>query len=109
MSGGKPGSRAGYATLFISQYQQGADLFSLLELGPDSKQEKQERQGRPDHRWIIWGPRGSGSTFHKDPNATSAWNAVIKGAKVGGWVVMALWVGGSGYGVRGLVRERLRI
>ncbi len=25
---------------------------------------------RPDHRWLIVGPEGSGSTFHKDPNAT---------------------------------------
>lgn len=32
---------------------------------------------RPDHRWLIVGPERSGSTFHQDPNATSAWNAVI--------------------------------
>jgi hypothetical protein len=25
---------------------------------------------RPDSRWLIIGPEGSGSTFHKDPNAT---------------------------------------
>lgn len=25
---------------------------------------------RPDHRWLIMGPERSGSTFHKDPNAT---------------------------------------
>ena len=25
---------------------------------------------RPDHRWLIIGPERSGSTFHKDPNAT---------------------------------------
>ena len=37
--------------------------------------------GRPDHRWLIWGPARSGSTFHKDPNATSAWNAVVRGRK----------------------------
>ncbi|KAF9275930.1 hypothetical protein BGZ68_010368 [Mortierella alpina] len=36
---------------------------------------------RPDYRWIIIGPARSGSTFHKDPNATSAWNAVITGSK----------------------------
>ncbi|CAG8554871.1 18934_t:CDS:2 [Dentiscutata erythropus] len=38
-------------------------------------------QSRPDFRWIIIGPTRSGSTFHKDPNSTSAWNAVIRGSK----------------------------
>ncbi|KAJ1566924.1 hypothetical protein HK096_011598, partial [Nowakowskiella sp. JEL0078] len=36
---------------------------------------------RPDYRWLIIGPKKSGSTFHIDPNSTSAWNAVITGAK----------------------------
>ncbi|KAK9854449.1 hypothetical protein WJX84_003525 [Apatococcus fuscideae] len=36
---------------------------------------------RPDHRWLIFGPARSGSSFHQDPNATSAWNAVIYGSK----------------------------
>ena len=40
---------------------------------------------RPDHRWLIVGPARSGSTFHKDPNATSAWNAVLKGGKY--WIM----------------------
>eukprot|EP00127_Corallochytrium_limacisporum_P000554 Clim_evm10s18 gene=Clim_evmTU10s18 len=40
---------------------------------------------RPDYRWLIVGPARSGSTFHKDPNATSAWNAVVKGRKL--WVM----------------------
>mmetsp|Transcript_30325 Transcript_30325/g.76224 ORF Transcript_30325/g.76224 Transcript_30325/m.76224 type:complete len:512 (-) Transcript_30325:6-1541(-) len=44
------------------------DLFSLLE-------------NRPDYRWIIMGPARSGSRFHIDPNATSAWNALISGKK----------------------------
>ena len=43
----------------------GQDVFTLLG------------DQRPDHRWLIVGPERSGSTFHKDPNATSAWNAVI--------------------------------
>jgi hypothetical protein len=49
------------------------DLFAVL------------REQRPDHRWLIQGPKGSGSTFHKDPNATSAWNAVIRGRKY--WIM----------------------
>jgi len=40
---------------------------------------------RPAHRWLIIGPERSGSTFHKDPNGTSAWNAVIQGAKY--WIM----------------------
>lgn len=36
---------------------------------------------RPNRRWLIIGPKGSGSTFHADPNGTSAWNAVIRGSK----------------------------
>jgi hypothetical protein len=36
---------------------------------------------RPDYRWLIIGPARSGSSFHKDPNATSAWNATISGRK----------------------------
>ncbi|EAA29184.1 Clavaminate synthase-like protein [Neurospora crassa] len=51
----------------------GKDLFELL--GAE----------RPAHRWMIIGPERSGSTFHKDPNATSAWNAVIQGAKY--WIM----------------------
>lgn len=49
------------------------DLFSVL--GTE----------RPDYRWVIIGPVGSGSSFHVDPNSTSAWNAVIRGSKK--WVM----------------------
>jgi hypothetical protein len=37
--------------------------------------------GRPAYRWLIAGPARSGSTWHKDPNATSAWNGVVRGSK----------------------------
>ncbi|KAI3985017.1 hypothetical protein MKX01_004785 [Papaver californicum] len=40
---------------------------------------------RPDYRWVIIGPAGSGSSFHIDPTSTSVWNAVIKGSKK--WVL----------------------
>jgi len=36
---------------------------------------------RPHWRWVIIGPARSGSTFHKDPNGTCAWNAPIVGRK----------------------------
>ncbi|PWY97409.1 Clavaminate synthase-like protein [Testicularia cyperi] len=51
-----------------------SDLFSLL--GPL----------RPDNRWIIAGPARSGSGWHKDPNGTSAWNAVLNGRKA--WMML---------------------
>ncbi len=36
---------------------------------------------RPDHTWLIMGPKRSGSVFHIDPNATHAWNVCIQGRK----------------------------
>ncbi|KAG9241705.1 hypothetical protein BJ878DRAFT_427536 [Calycina marina] len=51
----------------------GEDLFDVL--GPN----------RPDSKWLIIGPARSGSTYHKDPNATSAWNAVLRGSKY--WIM----------------------
>lgn len=41
---------------------------------------------RPDHSWIIIGSKRSGSTFHKDPNNTSAWNIALQGRKF--WVMI---------------------
>lgn len=49
-----------------------ADYFNLLNDDPEV---------RPAFRWILVGPERSGSTFHKDPNHTSAWNALISGEK----------------------------
>lgn len=51
----------------------GEDLFAVLG------------DHRPDDKWLIVGPARSGSTYHKDPNATSAWNAVLRGSKY--WVM----------------------
>lgn len=51
----------------------GEDLFAVLGYK------------RPDDKWLIVGPARSGSTYHKDPNATSAWNAVLRGSKY--WIM----------------------
>ena len=51
----------------------GEDLFAVLG------------DNRPDDKWLIVGPARSGSTYHKDPNATSAWNAVLRGSKY--WIM----------------------
>lgn len=41
---------------------------------------------RPDNAWLIVGPKRSGSTFHKDPNFTSAWNTALTGRKL--WIML---------------------
>eukprot|EP00554_Chaetoceros_debilis_P000247 CAMPEP_0194084464 /NCGR_PEP_ID=MMETSP0149-20130528/13490_1 /TAXON_ID=122233 /ORGANISM="Chaetoceros debilis, Strain MM31A-1" /LENGTH=579 /DNA_ID=CAMNT_0038767127 /DNA_START=44 /DNA_END=1780 /DNA_ORIENTATION=- len=64
------GSLKSSCPFFDDDAAHGHDLFSLLGNGK-----------RPDHRWIIIGPKRSGSSFHIDPNATHAWNAPIKGSK----------------------------
>ena len=46
------------------------DLFDAMPAG-----------ARPDHRWLIIGGTRSGSLWHVDPNATSAWNGLVSGSK----------------------------
>eukprot|EP00924_Labyrinthula_sp_SR-Ha-C_P003336 snap_masked-scaffold_15-processed-gene-6.26-mRNA-1 protein AED:0.08 eAED:0.09 QI:0/-1/0/1/-1/1/1/0/494 len=41
---------------------------------------------RPDYRWVIAGPAGSGSKWHIDPNFTHAWNTVVSGSKF--WILL---------------------
>ncbi|KAI0461635.1 hypothetical protein LJB42_004706 [Komagataella kurtzmanii] len=51
---------------------------------------------RPDHTWLIMGPKNSGSTFHKDPNFTSAWNTAISGRKL--WIMLPPYIKPPGIG-----------
>lgn len=51
---------------------------------------------RPDHAWLIMGSERSGSTFHKDPNYTSAWNTALCGRKL--WVMFPPGVTPPGVG-----------
>lgn len=48
----------------------GEDLFSVLD------------DQRPDSRWLIVGPERSGSTFHKDPNATRCAHDLISAPNI---------------------------
>lgn len=72
------------------------DFFSLLDredgsiaddeecdpLALQRQNQQQHKSLRPSFRWQLCGPQRSGSSFHKDPNHTSAWNGTVCGAKL---------------------------
>jgi histone arginine demethylase JMJD6 len=55
-------------------------LFSVPEYFPEDL--FSGVRGRPPHRWLLIGPKRSGSQLHQDPLGTSAWNVSIVGYKL---------------------------
>jgi histone arginine demethylase JMJD6 len=59
----------------VPSYFAAPDLLALLP-----------EQDRPPHRWLLVGPRRSGSAMHVDPHGTSAWNSLLSGLKL--WIFL---------------------
>lgn len=62
------------------------DDFEVPDVFPNDYFALVNQDSRPPFRWFCIGPKGSGTTMHIDPLATSAWNAVTHGKKH--WVLM---------------------
>lgn len=55
--------------------------YSVPDLFPDDFLNLVGREYKPPHRWFCIGPKRSGTTVHRDPMGTAAWNAVTEGRK----------------------------
>jgi hypothetical protein len=69
MTQGSQGAPVGKSAESSKEIVYSTDLFRLLG------------DARPDFRWLVVGPKRSGSIFHIDPNGTNAWNVVVTGRK----------------------------
>jgi hypothetical protein len=70
--------------IFDKKVIQNIDLsgdYTVPDLFSEDLFELMEEDDRPDYKWILIGPNGSGSPFHTDPHDTSAWNGVVEGCK----------------------------
>ncbi|KAG8459789.1 hypothetical protein KFE25_014352 [Diacronema lutheri] len=70
---------------FCSKCPEMASEFAVPEYFAEDLMGVLGEQRRPDHRWLIIGPAGAGSSFHVDPSENFAWNATIVGRKK--WVL----------------------
>ncbi len=60
------------------------DLFELPFSKPtqtDNLDQEELLKSRPRFRWLLLGPKHSGSKLHQDPIGTSAWNTLLEGTK----------------------------
>ena len=69
------------ATSLSSSTSESSTTYSSDPYGNTQTSSSPNPQYRPDYRWLIIGPKRSGSVFHQDPNGTSAFNACIRGTK----------------------------
>mmetsp|Transcript_11075 Transcript_11075/g.25359 ORF Transcript_11075/g.25359 Transcript_11075/m.25359 type:complete len:487 (+) Transcript_11075:73-1533(+) len=59
--------------------------FTVPDLFPHDFFDLMNSHSKPPYRWWSIGPKRSGTTVHKDPLGTAAWNAVTHGRKR--WVI----------------------
>jgi len=66
----------GMSTAMLGDYNQ-----QIKNYFPDNLMQYME--DRPPHRWLLVGPKGSGTDVHRDPAGTVAWNLLISGQNCG--------------------------
>ncbi len=57
------------------------DDYSIPKYFPHDFLNLAGRENKPPHKWFCIGPKRSGTTVHRDPMGTAAWNAVAFGVK----------------------------
>jgi histone arginine demethylase JMJD6 len=55
--------------------------YRIPDYFPDDFLNLAGRENKPPHKWFCIGPKRSGTTVHRDPLGTGAWNAVTHGYK----------------------------
>lgn len=79
------------------------DDFKIPDIFPSDFFHLAGNENKPPYRWFCIGPKRSGTTVHKDPLATHAWNAVTSGKKR--WLVAEPGIPRSTMKGKSLVRK----